>query len=352
MLVELANLTVADGHTVSVCATRAAGSLSDELREDIYFCSLDRSQRVDWKAMRRLAHLVEERDVTLLHVHGRSSFSLIALMQVLGLIRVPVLLHDHFSTVDADKVPAWFRYIGRDKLAAYVGVSEKLGEWARGAGVLQDKIRVIGNGIDLDRFERKDTCALRDEISISKRTPIGVVVAGMRPEKGIDVLIKAIGGIEGPSAPHVAIAGAARNLDYALQCRRLVEELGLSARVHFLGERSDVSSLLRGADFAVMPSRSESGPLVLIEYLASGLPIVAAAVGEVTLTVARGGIPEVVPPDDVYALEMAMRRVIALSPQQRARRGAHGKAFAKRVFDLRRKMHDWYGVYEGMTFSV
>jgi glycosyltransferase involved in cell wall biosynthesis len=67
---------------------------------------------------------------------------------------------------------------------------------------------------------------------------------------------------------------------YAKACLALRDELGLRERVLFLGSRADIVELLAGADFAVLCSKTESGPLALVEYAASGLPFVSTRVGD------------------------------------------------------------------------
>ena len=122
--------------------------------------------------------------------------------------------------------------------------------------------------------------------------------------------------------------------------------LGLGSEVHFLGERTDVESILKGADFSVVPSRAESGPLVLIEYLVAGLPFVATRIGAVAERLAQLEVPGIVDPDRADLLSAAIDQLLTLSPAERSARAAIGPAIARRHFDISRALPLWYDVYE------
>jgi glycosyltransferase involved in cell wall biosynthesis len=109
--------------------------------------------------------------------------------------------------------------------------------------------------------------------------------------------------------------------------------LGLDGRVRFLGFRSDVPDLLAAADAFVLPSLMEQQPLVLIEAMGSGLPVVATRVGGVPDLVGDAGPSGgtlVVPPGDVGALGAALTRLAGLDAGQV---GAVGRIAAQRARD-------------------
>jgi glycosyltransferase involved in cell wall biosynthesis len=282
--------------------------------------------------------------VDLVHTHGRSTFSLVALLDSLGLLRAPVVMHDHRSLEVDASVPLWFR-VARRRLCHYVGVSERLRGWAEEAGVAPDRVSVIGNALNLDRVAFARPARVRDQLGIGPEVPVGLVVGGLRRDKGIDTLIDAVARSASRERARFLVAGADRDADYARACRLRAARLGLEASVVFLGERDDAPDLMRAADFAVIPSRSESGPLVLIEYLASGLPFVATRVGNVASQVAGAGLEAFVAPDDAGALAREIDRLLSLSPDARRERGRAGLEAALRSYDIRRRMPEWYGVY-------
>lgn len=345
MLVEIANSAAADGHEVSVCVTRSGCALADTLRPGIRLWVLGRRNRFDWPAIGRLAALVRDQRVDVLHVHGRSTFSLLALTKSAGLIKAPIVLHDHCGIELDASVPLWFRFWAKRWASHYVGVYAKLAAWAEVAGISREKTSVIDNALDLSRIQQAVPLDLRKEFGIEDDVPVGIVVGGLRRNKGIDLLLEAVAQSSYCRAAKILVVGGARDEMYAQACRAQSASLGLGDNVIFVGERSDVPNLLRGADFALLPSRSESGPLVLIEYLASGLPVVSSYVGGIARQVADRGVPEFVAPNDAAAFAKALDRLLSLSPGKWRERGKLGQEIALRNFDIRQIMPQWYKVY-------
>ena len=149
-----------------------------------------------------------------------------------------------------------------------------------------------------------------------QRDPNHLLFVGLiRHVKGLDVLVRAFGHLrlDFPDL-HLSVAGGAFYRAYerdAQQVRRLVQALGLSDRVSFLGELApaDVAALMRRSAMLVVPSRRETFSLVTAEALASGTPVVATRCGgpEEILTRDYGQLAEV---DDPAALAMAIESVL------------------------------------------
>jgi glycosyltransferase involved in cell wall biosynthesis len=347
MLVDIANCTAVNTFHVSVCVTRSGCHRVDELDPKIPLYSLNRSRRFDWVAMRQFSGLVHKQAVTVLHAHSRSTFSFLALLKLCGLIRCPIILHDHFGGIEVDSsIPVWFRWGGYRLIDYYVGVYAKLGNWATAAGLPENKVKVIENALDLSRIQKAPRANLRKVFDLPEKALIGLVVANLRSDKGIDLLLDALAQCSHRYSTKLLVIG--RDLDdkkYAQACRTRQANLGLEESFRFLGERLDVPRLIQGADFAVMPSRSESGPLVLLEYMAAGLPFVSTKVGAIARRVAESGLPEFVEPGSAAALACGLDRLLSLSPAERRARGRQGQAIALQQFDIRQAMPRWEEVY-------
>ncbi|MGY1662355.1 glycosyltransferase family 4 protein [Geodermatophilus sp. SYSU D00705] len=122
--------------------------------------------------------------------------------------------------------------------------------------------------------------------------------------KGVHVLLEAMAGAALPPDVTLQIAGDGPERA-ALEA--LAERSGLHGRVEFLGFRTDVPALLAAADAFVLPSAMEQQPLVLIEALGAGKPVVATDVGGVAEMVAGAGI--LVPAGDAAALGRALEQL-------------------------------------------
>lgn len=148
-----------------------------------------------------------------------------------------------------------------------VAVSHKVEEELRALGLPSDRIRVIPNGVDLNEFYPGPV----DRRRLNLPGGFLALFAGdiRTSRKNLDTVLKAVARTPGVQ---LAIAGDTRGSPFPAMARRL----GIGDRVHFLGYRSDVPELMRAADVFVFPSRYEPFGLVLLEAMASGLPVITA----------------------------------------------------------------------------
>jgi glycosyltransferase involved in cell wall biosynthesis len=355
MLVEVANAAAADGNEVLVVVTRSVTTLASDLHPNIKLITLDRRYRLDLSAMRRLADHARRHRVDVFHAHGRTTLSFMAAVRTLRLTGIPIVFHDHYGSIETDgSVPYWFRLWGRHHVSQYVGVYAKLADWAATAGIAPQRIHFIENALDLSRLDFAAVSrepSLRRQFAVPEDLLLGIVIGGIRPQKGVDVLLNALAQSQYRGAFKIVLIGGERDAAYAAACRAQCSSLGLDDMVVFAGQRPDAAGLLPEVDFAVLPSRSEGGPLVLIEYLLAGLPFVATKVGSVGMQACSLGVPDFVQAGDIQGLALALDNLLRLTPHQRRERGAIGRAAALRYFDIRRAMPKWYAVYDAAVMD-
>ncbi|HEY5952011.1 MAG TPA: glycosyltransferase [Kofleriaceae bacterium] len=346
MLVEIANQTHAAGWPVSVCVTRDDVTLAGKLRAGIDLLVLGRQRRFDVAAMRKLARWCHAHHVDVIHCHGRSSFSLVALLRLTRQIGVPVLLHDHLGVQLHPDVPWWLR-VGHRAAAAYIAISDDQRAWATRAGFAADHIHVIRNAVDLEAVAAQTLSGppLTRRRGYSQLVAIG----GIRAEKAIDVLLRAFARVEKPAVLH--IIGGDADRAYADECRRLARELNVADRVVFEGPRPDALALARDADLAVHAARSESGPIVLGEYAAIGATFVSTLVGSVAHDLAHAGVGGYVGSDDPAWLASAIDEVLRWSAEERRQHAIRSRKLALELFDIRRVMPQWLALYSKVARS-
>lgn len=154
------------------------------------------------------------------------------------------------------------------------------------AGAPSDRVQVIYNGVDLAEFrprEAQDLPVLRGPLAISPADIVVLFVGdATSPRKNLDLVMRAVAHA-GPRF-QLAIIGRSSHGPYPM----LAERLGIRNRTHFLGLRGDVAECLRDADIVCCPSHYEPASLVLLEAMASGLPvIVTPTVGNAAFVVHR-----------------------------------------------------------------
>jgi glycosyltransferase involved in cell wall biosynthesis len=189
----------------------------------------------------------------------------------------------------------------------HVCVSESVREFSRREGGLPaEKLLVIPNGVDAERFAAAAACPLT-----ALGLPLGrraiVCVGRLQEQKGLPWLFELLPGIF-PQLPDHDLVLVGDGPDRG-NLERLAAKLGLSERVHFVGYRPNVAEILAASDLLVLPSRWEGMPNVVLEAMAAGKPVVATDVE---------GVSEALGP---------------ASAQQVVRAG-HGEAFAAKVRGL------------------
>jgi len=352
MLVEIANAFVDSGGKASVCVTRADTTLAKELHNGIAINILNRRATFDLSGLKKFKEFVKEQSPDVFHAHGRSSFSFLAFARMIGIISSPILLHDHFGSVEIDgSIPKWFRLFGKNQVAHYVGVCDQLGDWAYHAGIADHKISVIGNALDLSRIITAIPLDLHQELEIDPDVLIGVVAGRIVYEKGLDILIRAVAKLNKQEKVKYLVIGDDEDRVFVQTCKKLALDLNVLDEFIFLGIRDNVIQYIKGADFAVMPSRSESGPLVLIEYMASGKPIVATQTGNIGQQAALKGVPGFSQPGNVDQMTQNLRELLSMSRAQRNRRGIDGKEIALQFFNIDQVMPEWKMLYNSIIFG-
>ena len=163
---------------------------------------------------------------------------------------------------------------------AIVAVSNQVERELVEIGVPPERIRVILNGVDLQEFSPGE--AKRKTWDLPEGVTLALFAGNAQtPRKNLDTVIRALA--QAPEL-HLVVAGTTTGTSYP----QLVASLGLSKRVHFLEHRFDIPMLMKAVDFLVFPSRYETFGLVVIEAMASGLPVI---------TTATTGVAEIITPD-------------------------------------------------------
>ncbi len=154
------------------------------------------------------------------------------------------------------------------KAKIVVAVSEKVAEELVNIGVPRSCIRVIVNGVDLQEFT--PGAASRQKLGLPKDVTLALFAGDIRtPRKNLDTVLHALAKV--PNL-HLAVVGSTEDSTFP----QLAASLGLSDRVHFVGYRRDIAEIMRATDLFVFPSRYEPFGLVVIEAMASGLPVITA----------------------------------------------------------------------------
>ncbi len=308
-----------------------------ELRDaGVRFLGLKRGSRLQLGPWRELIAYMREWRADILHTHKFGSNAWGALIAPRA--RVPVFVaHEHTWSYEGQPHRKLIdrRLIAR-RADAFVAVSrEDRRRMIEVERIPAAKVRFIPNGIP-DPPPPDPSHDVRAELAIAPGQPVIGAVATLRPQKALDVLIRAIprlreaipsirvlvvGGGDGPTEPEPR------------RLREVARDLGVEESLSFLGARTDVPDLLCAFDIAVLSSDYEGSPLSIMEYMAAGKPVVATRVGGAPDLVEDGVTGLLVDPQDPDGLAAAIASLLG-DPARAAAMGKAGRERQRREFSI------------------
>jgi glycosyltransferase involved in cell wall biosynthesis len=197
----------------------------------------------------------------------------------------------------------------------------------RNYGIPESRLVVIRNGIDASRFDvESDGQDLRSELGLSPDDQVALLVGRFSAGKGHDLALSALARLSTEGSREVKMVFAGEGGKEG-EIRALAEETGVESRVVFAGFRRDIPRLLSAANVLILPSESESMPLVILEAMSARRPVVATDVGGIREMVDDGRTGLLIQPGDVEGLSRALAELA--SDPERAR--AMGEAGRKKV---------------------
>lgn len=230
-----------------------------------------------------------------------------------------------------------------------VCVSDSVAEFVQTKGGFSDsKLRVIPNGIDLSQYPAVTATDLT-QFGISEGRRVLVCIGRLHHQKGIDWLLQAAADLLSRLPDHdLLIVGDGPD---RTALTRLAESPAESNRIHLVGWQPNVCGILAACDALLLPSRWEGMPNVLIEAMASGLPVVATKVEGVQQVLGPLFEEQVVAFGDTVGLVKAVTGV-ADSPGQAVRLGALNRERIAEEFSLQAMISRYEAIYTSLVGST
>jgi len=329
------------------CPPQLAGKLRPDLPNDVEVFPISLRKLSHAAAMLRLAQVLRERAVKILHSH--LFYASLFASPIGWICGVPVIIET--PHVREDWRRGWLkskfvvdRIVGR-VVTRYVAVSHANKRYlVEEKALAKEKITVIHNGSDLQRFCPGQTSSsnLRQSLGFGTDDPVLMVIGRLEPQKGHKVLLEAMPSIRRAfSSVRLVCVGTGSLHDELLS---LVRDLGIEDAVRFVGFQMDVAEWLNLADVTVLPSFYEGLPLVAIESLAAAKPVVATAVDGSGEVVVDGETGLMVPPGNPQALSAAACRLLR-DAELRKKLGRQGREWVCKHFDEREQIKQTQDLY-------
>jgi len=214
-------------------------------------------------------------------------------------------------------------------------------------GADPDKIRIVNNGIDCNKF--------RPNPSKNGGTPVVGCFARIVPVKGQMTFIKACKKVLENHQANFILVGEVQDQEYYQQCQALVQELGLAQNLKFIGYVDNLLEWYQRVDIFVLVSQWEGIPLALLEAMSCGLPSICTAVGGIPDILSDTGAGYLVPPNDSDSLasricelldDETLRKTIGLRASQLVKEKYSIKDMADRILGVYLE-----GILHGGTLS-
>ena len=293
------------------------GSLDDARRRgcrvvDVPSLGREIAPLADLAALRQLLRLLEAERPSIIHTHT-SKAGFVGRLAA-RIMRVPAVVHQPHGHI-------FYGYYGRRRTAFFTALERRAAKWTdriitlTERGTLEHLARGIGrpeqyvtvpSGVPTERLRAAapSRAAARARLGLEPDAFVVVGLGRLIRVKGFDLLVRALPRVsaqiastrallvgDGPERPGLAALAAS---------------LGVAGRLRMTGDTADAPAHLVAADVVVVPSRNEGMGRVIVEAMALGLPVVAAAVGGIPAVVTDDECGRLIEPDDVEALAAAL----------------------------------------------
>ena len=265
--------------------------------------------RFDPRPVWQLVKIIRREGCQLVHAHTPRSLMLAAVASLITGAKLVYHVHSPAAN-DSDKswqnrVNALVERICLLWASAVIAVSQSLGNRMRQSGISAERLSVVPNGVPARQPKRSRPAGNRENWTLG-------TVALFRPRKGTEVLLKSLSLLRSAGLPvRLRAVGPFETPEYEQQIKQLADELELTDAIDWIGFTQDVESQLAQMDLFVLPSLFGEGlPMVVLEAMASGVPVVATRVEGVPEAVRDGQDGLIAEPGDARSLAEAAARIV------------------------------------------
>lgn len=350
-VVNLINRLPADRFRhVVICATDYTDFRDRIQRDDVEVYALHKQAGQDFGLYLRLFRLLRRLRPALLHSRNLAT---VECQLSAWLARVPCRVHgEHgWDVNDPDgnnRKYQWLRRMFIPFVHRYVPLSRELERYlVEKVGVPDYKITRIYNGVDTERFNPQGKRSLPESFGVAEDLIVIGTVGRMHGVKDQLTLVRAFTRLtelvpEAKDKLRLVLVGDG---PLRVQAEAILSEYGVRQAAWLPGEREDIPDILRAMDLFVLPSSAEGISNTVLEAMASGLPVVATAVGGNPELVQEGECGALVPPGDPAALADVLAAYVR-DPERLRSHGEAARVRAETQFSLAGMLERYARLYD------
>ncbi len=309
--------------------------------------------RFDFKKISKLREIINENNIDIVHSQGpradfytrlaaKSTKALIVSTVATPVEDFDVNLFKKLGYILLDRFTE--RYVDR-----FIVVSEALKRRLIDTHKISpDRVSVIYNGVEIDEYDFTNaSIKIREEFGVKEGMLLAGTAGRLVYQKGLPFFIRAVKYIKDKD-PEIS-----KNIKYIIVgegalrkvLEKLADDLGVSENIIFTGFRTDVKNILSAMDIFVLSSVHEGQPLVILEAMASGKPIVSTDIEGINETIDNGLTGILVSPYDHCALAEGLLNLIKDKEKAQSLASAARKAVQEK-FDIKDKIKRHEDLYE------
>lgn len=305
---NLVNGLLEGNQTVFLACRTGSKLASMSQAQKISTLELDLKNSLDFISTIKLAKFCKKNNIDVIHAHLARDYW-IAYITKLLYKRAKLVFTRHVSFPIKSTLLKKKMYKSTDKIIAVASAVEK--SLLDSGVVIKEKISVIYNGIDVSKINNAVKNKLRKELDLNNDAVIIGTIGSFCPNKDQLTFIKSIPDIINkiPNAVFVIIGSGDEN--YKKELDELVKKLGLTGKVRFLGARSDIYDLIKDFNVFLLTSKQEGFPLVIIEAMAAGVPVISTNVGGISEVIKNNETGILIPPESPKELSKAVIELLS-----------------------------------------
>ncbi len=357
-LVNLLNHGLASRYRHAIICMTGFTDFRDRIEDaNVEVFAIHRKEGRDWGAQWRLFELIRRLKPAIVHSRGLSGLDSMLPALING---VPARIHgehgrDMGDLDGSNRKGQWIRRLHRPLVSHYIALSRDLESYLETkVGVPSQRITQIYNGVNCHDF--RPASGERELLPETDFAPKGALVIGtvgrMQPVKDQVNLTRAFIHLvailpKEKSRLRLVMVGDG---SLRAECEALLTQAGLRHLAWLPGARDDVAALMRGMDIFVLPSLAEGISNTILEAMASGLPIIATAVGGNPELVEDGVTGRLVPAANPIALAEAIKPYV-IDGELARHHGHANRRTAQARFSMEAMVNSYMQVYDRVLES-
>ena len=331
---------------LEICCYDILGHFAEKLigeKQKINLSLLKRKPGIDLFYPFKLASLIKQKKIDVIHAHNATAWFYGTWTSILT--GVPIVYTEHDRSFPTPLRLKYFHYFFGKYATAVIAVSKAVKENLEKYEHIKN-VKVIYNGIDPDLFKPasiEEKVLKKKQLGLNKNDFVLGNVGRMDYWKNQRILIEILPDLKkiSPQIKLILVGGGEEEGNL----KKSAIKKGVKNDVIFLGQRSDVNQILKAFDIFVFPSLTEGLPLVVIEAMATGLPIVASHVGGIPELVVNGETGFLVSPTSKEEIKETIIKLLN-NPELRKEMGQIARKRFETHFSLPQMVQKYIEVYE------